>query len=92
MATTKYQRAYSKRKRAQGLCTYCGKEPLVGKSGYGLYCLTIRRERAREKKGLKPWKRGKGGAIPTEYRIKETKLWIKKMRKFCDQLEEKLRG
>ena len=57
------QSEWQKRKRALGLCSQCGKGPLLGKELCRI-CLVKRRSLERKRLGLKAWVPGCGGTIP----------------------------
>jgi hypothetical protein len=71
MATAEQKREWRKRwkneKIKQGLCSRCGKEPLVS-TAYGLRCLRQIRNYSRKKYGLVGWRPGKRGPVPYEHR------------------------
>jgi hypothetical protein len=71
MATAEQKREWRKRwkneKIRQGLCSRCGKEPLVS-TAYGLRCLRHIRNYSRKKKGFVGWRPGKHGPVPYERR------------------------
>ena len=71
MATAEQKRDARKRwkdeKVKQGLCSQCGREPLLS-TLYGLKCLRRVRNYYRERKGLGGWQPGKAGTVPYEYR------------------------
>ena len=63
-----WRKRWKKEKIKQGLCSRCGKEPLVS-TAYGLRCLRHIRNYSRKKKGLVGWRPGKHGPVPYEYRL-----------------------
>ena len=71
MATPEQTKQYSKNWRDknlnQGLCSQCGKEPLLS-TLYGLKCLRRFRDYTKKTKGYVGWEVSRQGTVPYEHR------------------------
>jgi len=71
MATVEQKKNWKKTWRdkmvKQGLCSGCGKEPLIS-TLYGLKCLRRIRTYYRKRKGFVGWSHGRRGTVPYEHR------------------------
>jgi hypothetical protein len=71
MATAEQKKKWKKQWRdakiEQGLCSQCGKEPLISK-WYCVKCLRRIRNYFRKQKGFLGWSPGRRGTVPFEHR------------------------
>ena len=69
LSNRRKRRRQENQRLALGLCVRCGREPVVPLSRYGERCLDYWRDRARERKGSKPWSKGVGGRPPLARKV-----------------------